>query len=83
MLDFFLILLVGWPAILVTVILAVIGLIRSNYRFLAAILALPFSWYLSGFPVIRSPIFLLPLFLLGSAYARYRDREMLAWILAS
>ncbi|HET9589263.1 MAG TPA: hypothetical protein VFO91_10780, partial [Anaerolineales bacterium] len=64
-------------------ILTVIGLMRSNYRFLAAILALPFSWYLSGFPVIRSPIFLLPLFLLGSSYARYRDREMLAWILAS
>lgn len=84
MLEFLLIFLVGWPAILVTVILAVIGLVRSNYRFLvaAAILALPFSWYLSGFPVVRSPVFLLPLFLLGSAYARYRDREMLAWILA-
>lgn len=84
MLDFLFILLVGWPAIIVTVILAIIGLLRNNYRFLvaAAILAIPFSWYLSGFPVIRSPAFLLPLFLLGSAYAGYRDREMLAWILA-
>jgi hypothetical protein len=84
MLEFLLILLVGWPAIIVTVILAGIGLIRNNYGFLvaAAILALPFSWYLSGFPIIRSPVFLLPLLLLGSAYAKYRDREMLAWILA-
>jgi hypothetical protein len=84
MLDFLLIILVGWPAIAVTVILASIGLLRNNYRFLvaAAILALPFSWYLSGFPLVRSPVFLLPLFLLGSAYANYRDREMLAWILA-
>ena len=84
MLELLLILLVGWPAIIITVILAIIGLIRNNYRFLvaAAILALPFSWYLSGFPVVRSPVFLLPLLLLGSAYAEYRDREMLAWILA-
>ena len=84
MLDFLLILLVGWPAIVVTVILAGIGLFRNNYRFLvwSAILAFPFSWYLSGFPAVRSPVFLLPVLLLGSAYATYRDREMLAWILA-
>ncbi len=77
-------LLFGWPAILVTVILAIIGLIRNNYRFLvaAAILAFPFSWFLSGFPSVRSPVFLLPLFLFGSGYAIYRGREMLAWILA-
>ena len=84
MLDFLLILLVGWPAILVTVILAIIGLVRNNYRYLvaAAILAFPFSWYLSGFPVVRSPVFLLPLLLFGSGYALYRTREMLAWLLA-
>ncbi len=77
-------LLFGWPAILVTVILAIIGLIRNNYRFLvaAAILAFPFSWFLSGFPSVRSPVFLLPLFLFGSGYAMYRGREMFAWILA-
>lgn len=84
MLDILLSLLVGWPAIIVTVILASIGLIRNNYRFLvaAAILAFPFSWYLSGFPVIRSPVFLLPLLVFGSGYAIYREREMLAWLLA-
>ena len=84
MLDFLLILLVGWLAILVTVIPAMIGLFRNNYGFLvaAAILAFPFSWYLSGFPAIRSPVFLLPLFLFGSGYLMYRDREMFAWILA-
>ena len=84
MLDFLLILLVGWPAILVTVILAIIGLVRNNYRYLvaAAILAFPFSWYLSGFPLVRSPVFLLPLLLFGSGYALYRTREMLAWLLA-
>ena len=84
MLDFFLIILVGWPAIIATVILAALGLFRSNYRFIiaASILAVPFSWYLSGFPIIRSPAFLLPAILLASAFALYRKHEMIAWIIA-
>ena len=45
MLDFLLILLVGWPAILVTIILVIRGLVKNDYRYLvaAAILAFPFS----------------------------------------
>ena len=84
MLDFILIALVGWPAIVVTIILALLGLIRSDYRFLvaAAILAFPFAWYLSGFPIIRSPAFLLPLLLFSSGFAMNRGREMIAWLLA-
>jgi hypothetical protein len=84
MLDFLLSLFVGWSAILATVILAVLGLTRNNHRFLvaAAILAFPFSWFLSGFPVVRSPIFLLPLLLFGSGYALLRGRDMIAWLLA-
>jgi len=84
MLGFLLSLLVGWPAILVTVILALIGLIRRDYRFLlaAAILALPYSWFLSGFPAVRSPAFLLPTLLFGSSYTLFRGREMISWLLA-
>ena len=84
MLNFLLILIVGWPAILATVILAIIGLVKSDYRFLvgAAILAFPFSWYLSGFPFIRSFTFLLPLLPFGAGYAMRRNQEMVAWILA-
>ena len=84
MLNFILTLLVGWPAITITVILALIGLFRNDYRFLiaASILAFPFSWYLSGFPAIRSPAILLPLCLFGSSYLMYRQREMLAWLLS-
>jgi hypothetical protein len=84
MLDILLSLLVGWPAILATLIVATIGLIKNNYRFLlaSAIMAFPFSWFLSGFPIIRSPAFLLPLLLLGSSYLMFREREMLAWLLA-
>jgi len=84
MLNFILLLLVGWPAIVATIILAVIGLLRSNYRFLVAgaVLAFPFSWYISGFPSIRTPMFLLPLLLFFSGYVMYRGWEMFAWILA-
>ncbi|MFN8410815.1 MAG: hypothetical protein U0Z26_00350 [Anaerolineales bacterium] len=84
MIDFLVVVFFGWPAILITVILTVIGLLRSDYRFLvaAAILAFPFSWFLSGFPMVRSLIFLLPLLPFGSAYLMYRGREMLAWLVA-
>ena len=84
MLDFLLSLLAGWPAILTTVVLAIYGLVKNNYRYLlaAAILAVPFSWFLSGFPVVRSPIFLTPVLLFGAAWAMRLEREMLAWILA-
>ena len=83
MIDFLVASFFGWPAILLAAILAVIGLLRNNYRFLvaAAILALPPSWFLSGFPFIRSPVFLLPLLLFASGYFIYRGREMLAWLL--
>ncbi|MCC7117534.1 MAG: hypothetical protein IT310_03325 [Anaerolineales bacterium] len=84
MLNFFIGAMLGWPAILGSVILALAGLFRREFRFLvaAAVLALPFSWALSGFPVIQSPVFLLPLIPFLSAYFMYRDREMLAWIFA-
>jgi hypothetical protein len=84
MLDFLVAVFFGWPAILVTIILAIAGLLKNNYRFLiaAAIFALPFSWFLSGFPVIRSPVFLLPLLVFVSGYFVYRGWEMLAWLLA-
>jgi hypothetical protein len=84
MLNLLLLLLVGWPAVLGSCILAGIGLFRRNYRLLvaSAILAFPFSWYLSGFPIIRSPIFLLPLLPFSSAFAMRRDHEMIAWLIA-
>ena len=84
MIEFILAIFLGWPAIVGTVILAGIGLFRNDYRFLlaGAVLALPFSWFLSGFPIIRSPAFLMPAFLFCSAWAMRRGREMLAWLLA-
>lgn len=83
MLNFILALFLGWPAIIVTVILGIVGLIRRDYRFLvaAALLATPFSWFISGFPLIRSPYFLVPLIPFSAAFALRRGHEMIAWIL--
>jgi hypothetical protein len=74
----------GWPAITASLILCVIGLLKQNYWLLiiSAIVAFPFSWFLSGFPIVNSPLFLLPLFVFGAAWAMHRHREMLAWFLA-
>lgn len=84
MLDIIITIFVGWPAIFATMILAGIGLFRNDYRFLvaASILAVPFSWFLSGFPVIQSPAFLLPVFIFSSGFAMYRKHEMIAWFLS-
>ena len=84
MLNIFLSIFIGWPAILATLILASIGLWRSDYRFLVAgaILAFPFSWFLSGFPIVHSPVFLMPLILFASGFAMYRKHEMIAWLIA-
>jgi hypothetical protein len=74
----------GWPIILVTIVLLGIGLFRNDYRYMvsAAILVLPFSWFLSGFPIIQSPVFLLPLLPFFAAYLMYRKQEMFAWVFA-
>ncbi len=84
MINFLLNLLVGWPAILATLIIAGIGLWKRDYRliFRASVLAFAPSWFLSGFPAVQSPIFLLPLLLLASSYLMFRGREMLAWLFA-
>ena len=84
MVNFIISLFVGSHGILTTVILKLLGLFRTNYRYLiaAAILAFPFLWYLNGFPIIRSLALLLPLFIFGSAFANYRDHEMIVWLIA-
>lgn len=87
MAGFLLFLLVGWPTVLVTVILTLIGLIRNDHRYLfsAAILAFPFSWFISGLPELHFPAILnlfLPALLYGSSYFMFRGREMIAWLLA-
>jgi len=87
MLNLIFLLFLGWPAILLTLVLAAVGLLRRDFRFLvaAAILSFPFSLSISGFPLISIPAFcnsFLPLLLFGSGFFMSRGREMLAWLMA-
>jgi len=87
MLNFILALFLGWPVIVITLVLLTVGLIRRDYRFLVAgaILSFPFSLSISGFPALSFPAFcnsFLPLLLFASGFFMYHDKEMLAWVVA-
>jgi hypothetical protein len=75
----------GWPAIITSLLLSVSGLaLRKPWLLvIAGVLAIPFAWYLSGYPAIRTPAALLPLFQFGAAWALQREKKVLAWVLLS
>ncbi|KAF0106713.1 MAG: hypothetical protein FD146_2305 [Anaerolineaceae bacterium] len=75
----------GWPAIIVSLLAAIAGLTWKRWWLLlvSAALFLPVSWYLSGYPAIRGFGFLLPIFLLGAAFAVRARKFLSAWLLAS
>jgi hypothetical protein len=84
MLSILVVIFFGWPAILASVIVSGIGLYKNKYPLLiiATILAFGPCWFLSGFPVVGSPVFLAPLLLFGAGFALSRGHEMIAWLLA-
>jgi hypothetical protein len=73
----------GWPAILLSLLISIIGLLWGKPRLLvlAGALAVPFSWYLSGYPAIRTPAVLLPVFQFGAGWALRSEKKVLAWVL--
>lgn len=84
MVEFLFVILLGWPAIIACVAIAIAGLFKRNHRLLtlAGVIAIPFSWYLSGFPQIRSLMFLSPLLLFISGWVMSHKLEMVAWVFA-
>ncbi len=70
----------GWPAIIASILLSVVGVWLKKPALLiaAGMVCLPFTYYLSGF---RTPAAVLPLFQFGSAYAVARQKSWLAWLL--
>jgi hypothetical protein len=70
----------GWPAIIGSLLLTLIGLAVRKPVVVAigAALLLPFSFFLTRtfFPAI-----ILPLFQFGAAFALWRGRTRLAWLL--
>jgi hypothetical protein len=75
----------GWPFIILSLMLAVTGVIlkRPALLVIAAVFFMPPAWYLSGYPAIRWLGLLLPVFILGAAYSIKRGKAGIAWALLS
>jgi hypothetical protein len=76
-------LLFGWPAIIVSLLAAILGLVWKRPRMvgLAAVLITPFSFYLSLTPNFRGLALILPFFEAGAAYAVYKGKMLMAVLL--
>jgi len=82
--QFLVILILGWPALIASLIVWLIGLVRKNYQtvVVAGILFLPFSIFYLGSSLNSRP--LGALFSLGhfaSAYSLRQQKTKLAWLL--
>jgi len=75
----------GWPFIILSLLLAVTGVIGKRPALLvaAALFFTPPAWYLSGYPSIRWFGITLPVFMLGAAYSVKRGKAGIAWALLS
>ncbi len=73
----------GWPAIITSLALSAAGILwrKPGLLIIGAVVSVPFAWYLSGYPVIRSAAILIPLTVSGSAYAVHRKKDGIAWLL--
>jgi hypothetical protein len=73
----------GWPAIITSLLVSIAGLSwhKPWLLVLGGALAIPFSWYLSGYPALRGLAILLPLFQFGSAWMLRDEKKVLAWVL--
>jgi len=73
--------LLGWPAILISIGLSVIGIVRSRSAWLivAAIISVPFSLYLFATPRFRWIALVFPVLLFGASIAIRRSLPWLAW----
>ena len=81
--DVLVILIFGFPAVFVSLVISVIGILKEKFWLvlIGAVLIIPFSYYLSGAPgLARLPI-LLPGFQFGSALAVREKSKRWAWLL--
>jgi hypothetical protein len=83
MVDLFVVMVFGLPAVLVSLILSVIGVWKDRFWLvlLGAVLFVPFSYYLNGSPGARGFAILLPFFQVVSAAAVRERNKVWAWVL--
>jgi hypothetical protein len=82
--DALIIALFGYPGALAALLLSAIGIARKSLAlcFLGALLAIPFSFYLSANPGVGPIALLIPIFQIGSAWIVRRGGPFwLAWVL--
>jgi hypothetical protein len=70
----------GWPAMILSLVFAVVGIVlkRSDLSSAGAVLLLPPAWYLSHYSLAFA---ILPLLLFGSAYAVFKNMTVRAILL--
>jgi len=73
----------GFPAAILSILLSVIGVLTEKVWLviIAAVLFIPFSYYLSGSPNWAGLPILLPGFQIGSAVAVRKKSKLWAWLL--
>ena len=78
-----LILIFGWPAILLALALCVAGLLRKKPSFLVAgsVISIPFFLYLTATPLFMWFELVFPLLFFGASIAVRRSHLWLAWSL--
>ncbi len=71
----------GWPAIIVTILLSIAGLILKKPALLivSGFICIPFTYYASN--GLQNPFVILPLLQFVSAFAITRQRQVIAWLL--
>ena len=73
----------GWPAVIVTLLLSVAGIVRKKPVLLviATVVVSPLSYYLMSSPRFGLVALAMPLCLLGSSVAVQRRYMVTAWLL--
>jgi len=73
----------GWPAIITSLLVSLTGLLSRKpiLILIGGVIVIPFCWYLSGYPTIRSAAFLLPIFQFTAGFAIAKKKIYLAWFL--
>jgi hypothetical protein len=71
----------GWPMIVVSILLSIIGVWLKKPAFLVAagVIGIPFAAYITA--ATSLPGLLLPAFQLGAAYSVKRQKDLFAWVL--
>ena len=81
--DILIMMIFGFPAAILSLLLSVTGVLTQKFWLvlIAAVIFIPFSYYLSGSPSLAGLPILLPAFQVGAAVALREKNKLWAWLL--